>query len=403
MSEHSPLGASGAERWMNCPGSVELLKHVGLPESDEEDWTREGTAMHEAAAKALEEDLEPWELVGYQARNGVTLTNDLALPLQSYLDHCRPLMAARRTFGIEARISSPVHPLFFGTADFWALAPIGFPISLPSGLELIGARGNALHIADLKGGQGVMVEPTTPQIPYYAFGVIDTLERQRSYVFEDDMLVVLSIVQPRGFHPDGPVRSIVKTVGEIKTWVHGTLVPAMERTAWDNDLDPGKWCRFCPAKLVCPKLAGLFRTAALIDCNVLPNITDEALGFEYEKLSAVEQFVKALKKEALRRAEAGRTLPTQDGRHVKLVYAKANRQWKPGAKDFFIQKYGDKALTDPELKSPAEMEKLAGAKDFVKAHAFQPRGSLTLALPDDSREEVQVQRLSERYAGAQLE
>ena len=38
MSTHSPLGASGAERWMNCPGSVNLIKSMVLPESDEEDY-----------------------------------------------------------------------------------------------------------------------------------------------------------------------------------------------------------------------------------------------------------------------------------------------------------------------------------------------------------------------------
>lgn len=383
---------------MNCAGSVELLKHLGSAESDEEDWTLEGTAMHEVGADALETGQDLWEYIGHKARNGVVMTEELVLPLQVYLDHCRPLIAATGTFGIEAKISSPVHPLFYGTADFWAIAPIHLVLPVP-GLE---ASRNALHIVDLKGGQGVMVEPTTPQIPYYAFGVIDTLERQRSYVFDDDMPVVLTIVQPRGFHFDGPVRSIVKTVGEIKAWVHGTLVPAMERTAWDHDLDPGKWCRFCPAKLVCPKLAGLFRTAAVTDPKVLPNLTDEALGFEYEKIKAVEAFVKALKKEALRRAEAGHKLPTQDGRHIVLTYAKSNRVWKPGADSFFRDKYGDQAFTEPELKSPAEMEKIAGAKPLVKQHAFQPRGNLTLAMPDDGKEEVQVQRLSERYAGAQL-
>lgn len=31
---HSPLGASSAERWMNCPGSVALLKDLKMETTD---------------------------------------------------------------------------------------------------------------------------------------------------------------------------------------------------------------------------------------------------------------------------------------------------------------------------------------------------------------------------------
>ncbi|MBO8865195.1 DUF2800 domain-containing protein, partial [Staphylococcus aureus] len=31
---HSPLGASSADRWIHCPGSVALIKALDLPRSD---------------------------------------------------------------------------------------------------------------------------------------------------------------------------------------------------------------------------------------------------------------------------------------------------------------------------------------------------------------------------------
>lgn len=409
MSEHSPLGASGADRWMQCHGSVGLLEKLGMPESDEEDYQIVGTAMHAAAAHALTEGLEGWELTGTE-HNGVTMTSDLVVPIDVYLQHVRPLMAACDTYGVEFKISSPVHPLFFGTADFWGVAP-GF--TKPDKM--------ALHVIDLKGGIGVMVEVEhNVQVMYYAFGVIDTLERQRSYVIDDDMEVVLGIVQPRAFHPDGPVRQWPTTVGYIKQWVHETLVPHMLATAYDNSLDAGPWCRFCPAKLVCPVLTNLFRAACTASPDVAGELTDDQLGFNYRYADPVKMFVKALEKEAMRRLNAGRPLPWGDGKHLKLVYMKANRTWKEGARELAIHRYGAAALEEPlnvivpdpvsllatwpklidHVKSPAQMEKVPEAAEWVKSFAYQPKGALTVAPPHDPRPAIEVSRLSEKFAGA---
>lgn len=386
--QHSPLGASGAERWTSCHGSVALLQQLHLDASDEEDWTREGTAMHEGAAKALEEDLEAWELVGHKCTNGIELTPELANPLQVYIDHCRPLMKATDTWGVEYKISSPVHPLFYGRADFWALAPGSFDA-------------NALHVVDFKGGQGVMVDgEENLQEIYYAFGVIDGLERQRSYVFDDDMEVVLTIVQPRGWMD--PVRSWSTSVGYIKGFVHNILVPHMVATSYDNSLSAGEWCRFCPAKLICPLLTALFKAACLASPDHPADMSDTQLGFNYRYAAGVKQFVKALEKEAQRRLEAGKVLPTTGG-DLKLVYQKTNRVYKEGAAELAAKKFGPAAFTEPALKSPAQLEKVPAAAAWVKEFTFQPKGGLTVALPEDPKPGIDVKRLSERYEGVDLD
>ena len=48
--KHANLGASKAERWMNCPGSVAL--EADLPNTSSE-YAREGTAAHEVAEQCL--------------------------------------------------------------------------------------------------------------------------------------------------------------------------------------------------------------------------------------------------------------------------------------------------------------------------------------------------------------
>lgn len=372
---HSKLGASGAERWMRCAGSVALLKHLGLEESDEPDYRREGTAGHEAAAYCLNNGLDAWEVVG-QEFYGTVMTEEMGHALAVYLNHCRTFQDLALRSYIEHPISSPVHKDFYGTLDFGALIPRDKYPEYPLGL---------LKVVDLKMGQGVMVDvEENPQIMYYAFGLIDSIERS-GYIaqFYDDMPVELTIAQPRGYLE--PIRTWTTTVGAIKTWVSETLVPAMENTQWDDTLDAGPWCRFCPAKLVCPLLTSLFRAAATYNPKEVVHIDDESLGRSYQYVQAVDFYVKALKEETFKRAEGGKVVPG-----VKLVHKRANRvfrdQTADGLKlaDALIEEFGEDAFSKPAPKSPPDIEKLGPAgKEFVKRWAYKPETGLTLALDTD--------------------
>ncbi len=372
---HSPLGASGAERWVSCPGSVALLALVGKEDtSDEPDYRREGVAMHEAAAHALEQypPLDAWELVGMEF-NATPMTPELADPLQVYLDYCLGLGGERY---IEYPISSPVHPQFYGTLDF-------------------GSLGETIEIVDLKGGQGIMVEiEDNPQVKYYAFGLIDGIERHGRRGFEDHTVVGLTICQPRGFHADGPVRRWETTVGAIKAWVHDDLVPAMHATEYDQTLTVGEWCRFCPAKLVCPMLTSLFEAACKANAQHLPDTSDEALGRSFTLAAGVKHYLKALELEAYNRAMRGHTIPGG-----KLVHKKANRVWKEGAAGMFIERFGDDAMNPGEFKTPAQMDKVPAAKELVREFAFTPTSGLTFVLETATGQAVTVTEPTERFAG----
>lgn len=362
---HSPLGASSAERWMNCPGSVGLIANLKLEPSDEPDYRREGIAMHEAAAHCLVEQLDAWEIAGetfYQTK----ITAEMATAIQVYLDAVRPSMGPTDSYYIEYGICQPkIHEQFYGRLDFGSVTK-----------ELV-------DITDLKGGEGIVVEPEeNPQLMYYAFGLLANFDSMA-----DDFPVRLRIVQPRAFHAAGPVREWMTTVGFIRAWVRDHLVPAMERTAFDTDLDPGPWCRFCPAKLVCPMLTSLFKAAATADAKAIVNMTDDALGRSYQYTAAVKHYLKAMEDEAYKRLNMGKVVPG-----TKLVAKRANRVWTEEAPALAEAKFGANAMTVPELKSPAELEKLgAAAKAFVKEYAFMPQTGLTVALDDDKRPAVKVE------------
>lgn len=371
---HSPLGASGAERWMHCPGSVALLKELRLENTDEPDYRSEGTAAHEAIHHCLTavegQVLDAWEVVGLSF-NGIEITSDIAAAIQVFLDECRAVIADAVVWGSETPIDAPdFHPDFYGTIDFWAITRMG----------------NDLHVKDYKHGIGIAVDVTTPQIKYYAYGVL------RNH--PDVECVHLSIVQPRGFHEDGPIRGMSMEAADLAAWADGVLLPAMSRTQFDQDLDAGSWCRFCPAKLVCPLMTSLFGTAATCNPKEVIELTDESLGRSYEKVQAVKFYLKAMEEEIFARLQKGRTMA-----QAKLVAKKANRVFKDGALTVFQARFGDDVWLPRESKSPAEMAKISPEADkLVKEWAYTPQGGLTVAPISDKRIAIKVNTSEEAFA-----
>lgn len=379
---------------MNCAGSVALLKELKLPESDDPSYRETGTAMHEAGEHCLREGIDTWEIVG-QVFNNVEIDQVLADAIQVYLDVCRSDMDKASFHEVEFKISSPVHPDFYGTADFIALLAIPGRVRMS---DVGVAPGEKLVVRDLKGGEGIIVEPEdNPQLKYYAFGVIDGIERMSSVTLRDDLEVVLSVCQPRAWHMGGSTRDWSTTVGEIKEWVRDTLLPAMAATEYDGNLDAGPWCRFCAAKLVCPLLTSLFRAACVANPKEIINYSDESAGRSYQYAQAVRFYLKALEDDIYRRLNSGVVMEGV----AKLVNKKANRVFNSGADILAKEKFGADAFTKPALKSPAELEKLSpAAKEFVKEFAHQPATGLRVALWDDPGMPVKVQSTTEAFAGA---
>lgn len=408
---HSSLGASSAERWMNCPGSTALIEAFQLPETDEPEYRKQGIAGHAAAADCLARDIDAWEIVGDQYEN-YTISAEMGEAIQMYLDRVRPSIGAGPAAGryhgeqffIEAKLSAPdIHEKMFGTVDFGALAPAKFSFA-PGTCPPQFNNNGFLDITDLKMGQGITVEAyDNPQMKYYAFMLIHTKFKELS----DDFPVRLSIVQPRAFHPDGPIREWWTTVGYIKAWVVADLLPAMYST--DNSLQAGEWCRFCPAKLACPLLRSLFLAASTFDPNEIVSVDNATLGESYKLVKPAKFYLKAIEDEMLRRLIQGKEVP-----NAKLVNKRADRIFKTEAvelvegqevavpiQDALRKRFGADAFTKPELKTPAQLEALGPAgKKFVAEFAYTPVTGLTVALADDKRSKVTVQGAQDRFAAA---
>lgn len=390
---HSPKGASSAERWMNCPGSAILLKQLNLPETDEEEWRAAGLAAHKAGQYCLENELDAEFVLGMDF-HGIECDQSMAAAVQTYLNFVRPLMALPGASSmIEARIGEKLedrpHPDFYGTVDFACYSE------------------EFLDVVDYKHGEGIFVEAEeNEQMMYYAYGIIYK-RLQKGVQVRSDRVVRLTIIQPRHYEWSLEKATWETTVGEIVHWAENVLLPAMSAAEIDNDFDAGQWCRFCPAKLFCPLLAGLFGAAAKADPLALPNFGAKRLGLEYQQREAVKFYMKALEGEVYRRLSIGHPVPG-----TKLVQKQAKRVWKTTTMmeidgketevvvvDHLKNKLGKDAFTKPELKSPAEIESLgAEAKRLVKEFAFTPNTGLTVALEGDKKGAVKVDKTEDVYA-----
>lgn len=396
---HSLTGASSAKRWMNCSGYLHLANQAGeaAPERLDPDFTREGSAAHTVAAWCLKEGKDAWQFTG-RSLEGVVIGEGEGqvspTAIQEYINECRSFLPYADNYWIETPIGANVdkrpHPGFYGTLDFAALIPMledrADPADMPT-----------LVIRDLKFGVGVYVEVEhNEQLMYYAYGMLLYLLNEKGIELPDRTAVDLGIVQPRYWEYDGP-RSWTTTVGEIMEWGSKTLVPEMERaTSREPEYVPGEHCRFCPVKLRCPVMRGMFGAAVKASqVSVDPKAyTDDELGCEYEMIPVVEMFLKALKGEVDYRAGNGRKSP-----FWKLVKKKMDRVWKTGAFQALRETVGDLAMTAPTLKSPAQMEKVSSyAKQLVSTWAFTPDGGLVSTHAGDRRQPEKSKSIAEEFS-----
>lgn len=364
LPPHSRMGGSAAHRFLNCPGSTALIAGLKMGESDDPDWTRDGTVAHALGARCLEEDADAWELVSQ-----FPLPPDQASAVQEYIDEVRSLPGHRR---VEVKLHLPeLHPLMFSTLD----------VILDHVLGRI-----ALTVLDYKHGEGVYVEVVeNEQLMYYACMAI--MERPQD--FDDTDNVLLGICQPRCPWADDTTRWWETTVGYLKAWLYDVLLPAMRLEAQNMHLQMGEWCRFCPAKLVCPAMSqALAAFAGATD--ELATLSDEVLGRDYALTATVKMRIRAVEGEVYRRRMEGVDVPGS-----KLVSQKTDWVWKDDAP--IVERWHQDAWQPLKMISPAQAEKLPEGKAFVSEWAYKPEAGYTVALADDPRAAVVLKTPEQKY------
>lgn len=377
---HSPVGGSGAKRWMACPGSVRIIAGDDSVAGDEQEFTAEGIVAHEIVAECLVRGKELWEHAGQERTTGaftVLVDDEMIEHMQLYLDTV--LGALPKDCDVELMIERQVSYAELGVPDAFGTLDCGFVVPCDQA-----DMRDTLHIFDLKFGQGVFVHASDPQFKYYAGAVIATFPELCANVRR----IKIWVVQPRIDWAGPKVRTIEMSRDELGTWVADELLPAIEATrAPDAPLVPGpEQCQFCK-KQSCPAQKQIVEYLMKPHPGDMHKASDEALGRLYEKWMAVKGLGRSLEQEIYARLTRGRMVPG-----TKLVEGKTSRVGKPGFEAEAIKRWGNAAYKELEVRSLPQLEKLTGGKKFAQEWGVKPQGQPTLALADDSRPAIGAPR-----------
>jgi hypothetical protein len=367
VGAHSLLGASGAYRWMHCPGSFRLTQQA--PPRPPSIYASRGTLAHTYIEEILDgycagvnklavpdSEVGTVRQVGPHAIevdqdfiDGVTLMVD-------YVDQRVTGAAFRAEFQVVLDAYFKHHsrhpPVrLFGRVD----------------LAIVKEAQRFLEIVDYKNGSGILVDPTNnPQMLYYAAGVL----LQTPFPIET---VMMTVVQPHA-RTLQKIRSWTVDALDILMWVDEKLIPAVDACAQpDAPLVMGPWCRFCPASFTCPKLAeeASKMAAREFSDDGISMPSDPAKLSEYlVTAERAETWIKALREFAVEQLKAQVRIPDWSLEPTRPV-----RRWTDE------QRVGDllmkKGLTleeayDISLRSPAQIEKKLKRKGDLWRQTFAP-------------------------------
>lgn len=358
---HSSLGASSYYRWKACPGSIRQT--AGL-KGQESAYAARGTTAHDIASKILMK--QPWNWGDFDEEEIEAVT--------TYTDFVQDLAETKGVkLFVEQRFDlSKYYPNLYGTAD----------------AVIYHAEMRKLVVIDYKHGAGIPVEVTeNSQLMYYGLGALHMLGKPVDSI-------ELVIVQPRCFHSDGPIRRWTTTPARMMEFIADLIDDAKLTEDKNAVLNPGDWCRFCPAQAMhCPAVREKSLALAKNEFSSLESYDPKKLSETLDMLPTIEAWIKAVREFSYREAEHGRIPPGW-----KLVAKRANRKWaKEYKSDELARDFGLRPpdVTTVTLKSPAQVEKLIPKStpalfDRLNAMVVQESSGKSLVPESDPRPAVTV-------------
>jgi hypothetical protein len=406
VSDHAKLSPSKRSRWALCPGSIR--EEAKYPDEGSGPAAADGTHSHTLLEHCIKNGLsDPMDQVGetFTDHEGTFKVDaDRAARVKTAIEYIREESVG----GMFKVISEQrVDPEFLlGRKD----------LSGTVDCQIIG--GDILELIDYKDGMGIVTAEGNLQLEQYAYGVLAgfKLPVNGDYPFST---VRMTIIQPklalRGMPAitshDVSVRDLLDNAGTI-------IVQAAATDKPDAPLVPGEsQCKFCRAKGSCSALASnvmkevgiMFQPVVTQTLDVAqqsadkdPSTMDDAqIAQIMEAAPLMRQLLEGVEKEALRRLEAGQSIPG-----LKLVNGRGSRAWALPEDDMAekLVKMGipKSAVYETKLVTPAKAEKLTWEKKDGTKVALTDRqlkrmeqeyvvklaGKLTVAPESDGRPAV---------------
>lgn len=382
---HSRFAPSASERWINCPGSIQLSSKFPDPESTI--YAAEGTAAHEVAAKCLREGKQAKVFLGTK-QNGFDVNEDMITAVQVYLDLVWDLAKQSTLFMVEHKLDmSWLHKDLFGHSD----------------CIIFHKAVKHLVVIDYKHGKGIAVDPEwNSQAMIYALGALheawEQIAKQNKEVknvLDLCETVDIYIVQPRFYNGEEQVKQWQITTRDLIWWGLHILRPAVLACEVENPrFHAGDHCRFCPAMTGCPEFSktNLALVKAGFENPSLPSpgiLDPHEVSKILKSADLFEAWLKEIRAYAQQQLEEGKEIPG-----FKLVKKKGNRDWidETEAGEKLKEVLGDKAYVTKVLsvaKAEAALKKFKnmGGVNLDRLYT-KPDNGVTIAPEDDKRQAV---------------
>lgn len=384
---HAKLSASGAKKWLNCPGSKALEEL--FPEETSE-FAIEGTLAHSIGETKIKYALKQIRKPKYAKimqvlKESQYFNEEMEEYTDNYRDYVIEIYNSLKKEGavqtnIEQRLDlSEYVPEGFGTGDVVIIC------------------NSMLHIIDLKYGKGVKVEAeNNPQLMLYALGALSLYN-----LIYDIEKVYMTIYQPRLDN----ISTCEISATDLLKWGDSYVKPrAIEAFKGTGPCIAGRYCDegFCKARPVCrayneEKTALTekyeFKHPKVLNKEEISEILDIA--------DSISKWVTLVKNYALDQALQGEKIPG-----YKVVEGRSNRQWnteepeiiKAYMKKLNLEDCNSKdyykvldVIAPRKLKTITELEQTLSKSKFNEAlgeFIVKPPGKPTLVSFEDTRPEL---------------
>lgn len=370
---HSVLGASAADRWMNCTPSAQLT--AGM-EDEATTFAAEGTAAHALCEwkvrKALKMRAGRRPTSDYWTDEMEEFTDDYRNFIMDLVGQAKLTCKDPMTL-IEQHLDFSCYvPDGFGTGDFLLVAD------------------RELNVVDFKYGRGVAVYADhNPQMMLYALGALNLFD-----CLYDIEQVTMTIFQPRL----SSISTWTISAEELYKWAEEVLKPKAELAAkGEGEFISGSWCRFCKARNTCRARAESFLELAKMEFQPPALLSDEEVAEVMEKADELSKWASDVM--AYAQAEA-----IENGKHwngYKLVEGRSTRRFTDEKKvEEAAKGAGYTDIYNKSLITLTAFEKLMGKdtfKEVLGSYVTKPAGKLTLVPVSDKRPEVTVNTVNDEF------
>lgn len=370
---HSVLGASAADRWMNCTPSAQLT--AGM-EDEATTFAAEGTAAHALCEWKVRKALK---MRAGRRPTSDYWTDEMEEFTDDYRDFIMDLVG-------QAKLTckDPV-TLIEQHLDFSCYVPDGFGTG-----DFLLVADRELNVVDFKYGRGVAVYADhNPQMMLYALGALNLFD-----CLYDIEQVTMTIFQPRL----SSISTWTISAEELYKWAEEVLKPRAELAAkGEGEFISGSWCRFCKARNTCRARAESFLELAKMEFQPPALLSDEEVAEVMEKAAELSKWVSDVM--AYAQAEA-----IENGKHwngYKLVEGRSTRRFIDEKKvEEAAKGAGYTDIYNKSLITLTAFEKLMGKdtfKEVLGSYVTKPAGKLTLVPVSDKRPEVTVNTVNDEF------